>query len=220
MRRLLQMFLVALAFVTFSVPRHAQAQSTPPLSCASYNGTCISGAVYGSNVAIQVSSYNSGAVLGTDTGSGDGVIGSAATGIGVYGGTDDNAGPGPSGRYGVYGEASARYSYAGYFIANGSGTAGTSAALYGNATSTNDSTATGVLGTGYGYGVYGYSGNGYGVYGSSAASGSDGVAGINTGNGNGVYGYCNNGSKSNAVAGVYATNTQGGWSIYSTGVSA
>jgi hypothetical protein len=147
-----------------------------------------------------------------------GVVGSLTgnspgTTAGVYG--DGNTSDG------VYGTSSG--GYAGRFKAPGTGTAGTNAALYGDASG---SGGTGVLGTGYGYGVYGLSSSGWGVYGASGAGGNfagvygtssssssgngvvgsvsnsySGVAGLNGGTGPGIYG-----QSSSGYAGLFAGN--------------
>jgi hypothetical protein len=97
-------------------------------------------------------------VSGNDASTGYGVYGNSTSGSGVYGTS-------PSGGRG------------GTFVALGTGTAGSAGALYGNATGTS---GTGVLGTGYGYGVYGASSSGYGVYGSGAGN-YNGVYGVSSG---------------------------------------
>jgi len=116
----------------------------------------------------------------------------------------------------IYATAGSSGGYAGEFVAPGTGTAGTNATLYGDATGTG---GTGVLGTGYGYGVYGFSSSGNAVYGLSGSGW--GVVGTLTGNAPGttagVYG------DGNTNDGVFGTSSSGngvvGKSTSSTGNS-
>jgi hypothetical protein len=124
-------------------------------------------------------------------------------------------------------------------VSPGTGGAGTFAALYGNGTG---SGGTGVLGTGFGfgvlgqttsaggvsaagvngvnsgtggYGVYGYSSGGFGVEGTDASNGA-GVRG-NSDTGNAVIGVNNTANTSTTKAGVYGSNTTGGYAGYFVG---
>lgn len=149
-----------------------------------------------------------------DSSSGQGVFAVSYSGIGVLGVSGYTTFSPPSG------------TFAGYFESPGNSGAGSNAALYANATG---SGGTGILGTGYGYGVYGSSSAGYGVYGESTsssaavfgtASSSDGVAGTtsyssgsgvqgtNTSSGSGVNGYSADG------IGVQGTSGGGGDGVH------
>jgi hypothetical protein len=214
--------------------RTAKAQSADFACLQTYGGSCFYGkspeyqitSSFYSNSAIAVLADEQSTGVGVQASSGSGGIAVEGLAFATLGTLSQEFNP-PSGSiggyfaansaygggYGAFGETLGGYAvygedtssgYGGYFTSLGTGTAGTNAALYGNATGTG-STGTGVLGTGYGYGVYGYSADAIGVYGNSTNGW--GVVGTLTGHAPGttagVYG------DGNTNDGVYGTSSSG-----------